>query len=65
MFQKYKICCAANNLEDDLKAKKLPTLLEGEALAVWLEMTTEKQESYDMAKSIIIGDGTCSFCVIR
>ena len=29
-----------------MKAKKLPTLLEGEAIAVWFELTFEEQESY-------------------
>ena len=33
---------------------KLPTLLEGEALAVWLEMSQEDQKSYDTAKKIIM-----------
>ena len=49
-FLKYEICCVANEWSDELKAKKLPTLLEGEALAVWLEMTTEQQGSYERAK---------------
>ena len=53
-FQKYEICCVANDWSDELKSKKLPTLLEGEALAVWLELTTEQQGSYQTAKSKII-----------
>ncbi len=28
-----------NDWNDETKAKKLPTLLEGEALAIWLELT--------------------------
>ena len=39
---------------DELMAKKLPTLLEGEALAVWLELTTEQQGTYQTAKSKIV-----------
>ena len=53
-FQKYKICCVANDWSDELKNKKLPTLLEGEALAIWLELTTEQQENYQTVKSKII-----------
>ena len=33
-----------------MKAKKLPTLLEDEAIAVWFELTSEEQESYSIAK---------------
>ena len=44
----------ANEWGDELKAKKLPTLLEGKALAVWLELTTKQQGTYQMAKSKIV-----------
>ena len=53
-FQKYEICCDTNEWNDATKAKKLPTLLEGEALAIWLELTTEEQESYTTSKAKII-----------
>ena len=53
-FQKYEICCVANEWGDELKAKKLPTLLEGEALAVRLELTTEQQGTYQTAKAKIV-----------
>ena len=33
-----------------MKVKKLPTLLEGEALAVWLQLTNAQQEDYAEAK---------------
>ena len=44
-----------NGWSDDLKAKKLPTLPEGEALGVWLEFTIMQQliTSYQLAKSKI------------
>ena len=45
-FQKYEICCVAYEWGHELKAKKLPTLLEGKAVAVWLELTTEQQGTY-------------------
>ena len=38
----------------ETKAAKLPTLLEGEALAVWLELTTEQQDDYAIAKKEIL-----------
>lgn len=49
-FQRFEICARANGWEVGTKAKKLPTLLEGEALAVWLELTNEEQEDYAEAK---------------
>ena len=53
-FQKYEICCDANDWDDAMKAKKLPTLLEGEALAIWIELTTEEKASYATSKAKII-----------
>lgn len=32
------------------KKTKLPTLLEGEALAIWLELTADQQKDYTVAK---------------
>ena len=52
-FLKYEICCTANEWGDEVKAKKLPTLLEGEALAVWLELSTEQQANYETTKAKI------------
>ena len=49
-FQRFEICARANGWETGTKAKKLPTLLEGEALAVWLELTNAQQEDYAEAK---------------
>ena len=53
-FQKYEICCDANDWDDTTKAKKLHTLLEGEALAIWLELSTEERGSYTTSKAKII-----------
>ena len=39
-FVRFDIYSDANKWDDDTKAVKLPTLLEGEALAAWLEIST-------------------------
>ena len=52
-FNKYDICCKANKWNDETKAIKLPTLLEGEALAVWMELSEEQQSDYKQAKEKI------------
>ena len=46
-FKRYEICCKAN---EATIALKLPTLLEGKALNVWLELSEEQQQSYATAK---------------
>ena len=53
-FQRFEICCSANTWNDETKALKLPTLLEGEALVVWLELTEEQKTSYALAKAQMI-----------
>lgn len=52
-FQRFEICCKANSWNDATKAVKLPTLLEGEALAVWLELSEGEQEEYKTAKKLL------------
>ena len=52
-FSRFEICCKANDWNAATKAAKLPTLLEGEALAVWLELTEEDKEDYGKAKKAI------------
>ena len=49
-FKRFEICCKANTWDDEIKALKLPTLLEGEALATWMELSTEEQGDYNAAK---------------
>ena len=45
-FKRFEICCRADAWNDDAKAANLPTLLEGEALAVWLELEKAEQGNY-------------------
>jgi len=53
-FQRFDICAKANGWHAAAKAKKLPTLLEGEALAVWLELTDKQQNDYaEMKKEML------------
>jgi len=50
-FLKFEICSKQiRKWDDETKAIKLPTLLEGEALAVWLELSNEDQADYKKAK---------------
>ncbi len=53
-FKRFEICCRANEWNEATKALKLPTLLECEALAVWLELTAEQQGAYDTVKKEIV-----------
>ena len=49
-FQQFGICALANGWDAAANAKKPPTLLEGEALAVWLELTDDQQKDYAAIK---------------
>ena len=50
----YEICSDANDWDYKTKAKKLFTLLNSEALVIWLELTTEEERSYMTSKAKII-----------
>ena len=50
-FKRFDICSRANEWSDETKALKLPTLLEGEALATWLDLSEEEQANYGRAKT--------------
>ena len=45
-FTRFEICCVANDWDDTVKAKKMPTLLEGEALAVYLTLSEDEKKDY-------------------
>ena len=53
-FQRFEICCAANTWNDEVKAFKLPTLLEGEALAIWLELSDDDNKDYKKTKEHLL-----------
>ena len=53
-FQRFEICSRANDWNDTKKALKLLTLLEGEALAIWVELTDNEQKDYVVTKKRII-----------
>ena len=53
-LQRFEICAAANQWDGAEKALKLPMLLEGEALAIWLELSTEQKADYVVAKEQLI-----------
>ena len=50
----FEIGRKANGWNKETMAVKLPTLLEGEALAVWLELNDDEQKDYDQAKEKLV-----------
>ena len=50
-FKCFELCFKANNWNAEMQAVKLPTLLEGEGLAIWLELSEEAQKDYDRKES--------------
>ena len=52
-FSRFEICSTANEWNAATQAAKLPTLLEGEALAVWLELDDDDKADYSKAKKAI------------
>lgn len=53
-LQRFEICSRANKWDNAAQALKLPTFLEGEALAVWIELTEEEQSDYNTVKEKLI-----------
>jgi len=53
-FQRLEIYCSANKWNNETKALKLPNLLEGEALAVWLELLEEQWADCTIVKEQLI-----------
>ena len=53
-FRRFEICCCMNKWNDAKKALKLPTLLEGEPITIWLSVTEEEQAEFRTMKEKII-----------
>jgi len=53
-FTRFEICCVANDWDDTVKAKKMPTLQEGEALAVYLDLSEDEKKDYKVARKKLI-----------
>ena len=53
-FQWFEIRNCANDCNDTKKALKPLTLLEGEALPIWVELTDNEQKDYAVTKKKII-----------
>ena len=53
-FQKFEIFSEVNEWDAAKKVKKLPTLLEGEALAVWMELSGKEKSDYGVTKGKLI-----------
>ena len=54
-FKRFELRCKANNWDAEMQAIKLPMLLEGEALAIWLELSDEgEQKTYEIAKKAVV-----------
>ena len=52
-FQRFEICSRANRWDAATKALKLPTLLEGEALAIWMDLSAEERDNYETVKQTL------------
>ena len=51
---RFEICNNANGWNNEKIAVKLPTLLEEEDLALWLELSEEEQKDYKVTKEKLI-----------
>ena len=49
-LQRFEICSTANRWDAATKALKLPTLLEGEALVIWMDLSAEEKDNYETVK---------------
>lgn len=53
-FRRFELCSIANGWDEKTKTAKLPTLLEGEALATWLELDEDVQKEYVKVKEKMV-----------
>ena len=45
-FQQFKNCSTVNRCDGATKALKLPTLLEGETLTIWMDLSAEDKDNW-------------------
>ena len=65
-FLKFKICAEANGWDGNKKAKKLPTLFEGEALLVaWMVLTEDKKKYCCSKDNANQETGIIRICFVR
>ena len=57
-FRHFNICYWANEWEERIKARKLHTLLEGEALALWVDLSEDEQCDYSKVKKHMLKEMT-------
>ena len=53
MFQRFEICSRANRWDRATKAVKYPTLLKGEALTTWTDLSAEEKDNHDLKKLLL------------
>ena len=51
---RYDICASANSRNDEAKALRIPTLLEKEALAIFLDIPEDDREVYENVKQALV-----------
>ena len=56
-FTRFDICSDANEWDNYKKVVKIPTLLEGEALATWLDLSLEDRKEYKTVRDANRSDG--------
>ena len=55
-IQKFEICAVANDWDEAKQAKKIPTLLEGEALMTYLELSDGDKNNYGRIKAALAAE---------
>ena len=53
-LSRYDICASANGWNDEANALRIPTLLEKEALAIFLDISEEDRKVYENVKQALV-----------
>ena len=51
--KRFEICSRANRWDAATKALRLPTLLEEEALAIWMDLSAEEKDNSETVKQTL------------